>query len=123
MEDGLENSSVYDHWPSGLFICEDVAVESSTESGYKYQASVEAPIGSAAHTAAARQGVVLPSDGTRNLEAGFSASRTRTRPQTINAEDKGSSIFAMQLKVIFLKMFNRQALRLQDKSSDALAHR
>ena len=106
---------------TGLFICEDVAIGSSTKSGREHEASVEAPVGTATSTAAASQGVMLPSDGTGNLEAGFSASRTQQ--QTINAEDKGSSVFAMQLMVISSKMFDRQALRLQDKSPDAPTHR
>lgn len=103
---------------TGLFICEDVAVGSSTESGHEYKASIEAPMGTAA---VASQGVMVPSDGTGNLEAGFSDSRTRQ--QTLNAENRGSSIFAMQLKLISSKTFDRQALRLQDKSPDVSIHR
>lgn len=107
---------------TGLFICEDTAVGSSTESENRVDASVEAPTGTAASAVAASHGVtMLPSDGRGDLEAGFSASRTRQ--QRLTADDKGSSIFAMQLKIISSKLLDRQALRLQEKSPDAPVHR
>ena len=61
------------------------------------------------------------SNNVYKLEASFSISRTRQQP--INAENKNSNIFSMQLKVIPFKMFDRQTLRLQDKSPHASIHR
>ena len=106
---------------TGLFICEDVTLVSSTESGQERGIGVEAPLGTAAAAAAFSQGLPLPSDGTGNLEASFEPSRTRQ--QTLNAEDRGSSIFALQLKVVSSKAFDRKALRLQDSSPDVPIHR
>ena len=102
---------------TGLFICEDVAFESSKELSKDREAKIEAPVGSAVTAASASQGVPLPSDGIGNLAAGFSVDETHQRH--IEAADKSSSIFAMQLKVISSEAFNKKALRLKDKSPDA----
>lgn len=106
---------------TGLFICEDVAVESSTESGRERGVGVEAPLGTAAAAVAVSQGWPLPNDGTGDLEASLESNRTRH--QTLNAEDKGSSIFAIQLKVISSKTFDKKALKLQERSPDVPIHR
>lgn len=106
---------------TGIFICEDVSLKSSTEGSQDREAKIEAPLGTAAAAASATQGVLLPNDGTGNLEAGFSVNKTQKRH--IKAKDKGSSIFAMQLKVISSETFNKKALTLKDKSPDAPAHR
>ena len=106
---------------TGLFICEDVALKSYKKASQDTEAKVEAPLGTAVTAISASQGVLLPSDGTGNLEAGFSVNKTQQRH--IEAKDKGSSIFAMQLKVISSKAFDRKALRLKDKSPDAPTHR
>ncbi|MCJ1391511.1 hypothetical protein MMC18_004375 [Xylographa bjoerkii] len=106
---------------TGLFICEDVAFKSSTKGIQDREAKVTAPLGTASAAACASQGVLFPNDGTGNLEAGFTANKTRQ--QHVKAEDKGSSIFALQLKVISSKKFNKEALKLLDKSPDAPTHR
>lgn len=106
---------------TGLFICEDVTLDSSAKDARDREMKIEAPLGAGMAAASASQGFVLPSDGTGNLEAGFSVNKIQQRH--ITADDKGSSIFAMQLKVISSKKFNKEALRLQDKSPDAPAHR
>lgn len=106
---------------TGLFICEDVALESSIEGAQNREVKIEAPLGTGIATASASQGLILPNDGTGNLEARFSVNKTRQRH--VKADDKGSSIFAMQLKVISSKKFNKEAVRLLDKSPDAPTHR
>ena len=106
---------------TGLFICESVTVESSTAKERERGASLEAPIGTAASAAAASQGFLLPSDGTGNLEANFSL--PKNQHQVFNAEHEGSSIFALQLKVISSKMFDKKMLKLEGKSPKAPAHR
>lgn len=106
---------------TGLFICEDVALKSSKEVSQGREAKGEAPLGTAVTAASASQGVLLPNDGTGNLEAGFSDNKAQKRQ--INAKVEGNSIFAMQLKVISSKTFNKKALRLKDESPDAPTHR
>ena len=106
---------------TGLFICEDVALESSKGVSQDREAKIEAPLGTAVAAAGASHGVLLPNDGNGNLEAGFSVNKTQQRH--IKAKDEGSSIFAMQLKVISSETFNKKALRLKDKSPDAPTHR
>ena len=106
---------------TGIFICEDVALNSSTERSQDREAKIEAPLGTAVAAASASQGVPLPNNGTGNLEAGFSVNKSHQLH--IRANDKGSSIFATQLKVISSETFNRKALKLQDKSPDAPSHR
>ena len=106
---------------TGLFICEDVVLKTSKEGSQDRRAEIEVPLGIAVAAASASQGVLLPNDGTGNLEAGFSINKTQNRH--IEANNKGSSIFAMQLKVISSATFNKKALRLTDKSPDAPTHR
>ena len=106
---------------TGLFICEDVASKSSKNVSQDREAKIKAPVGTAAVAASASQGVLLPNNGTGNLEAGVSANKTQT--QHIKAKAEGTSIFAMQLKVISSETFNKKALRLKDKSPDAPTHR
>ena len=106
---------------TGLFICEDVASNSSKEVSQAREAEVEAPLGTAVAAASASQGLLLPNDGTGNLQAGFSDNKTQKRH--IKAKVEGNSIFAMQLKVISSETFNKRALRLKDKSPDAPTHR
>ena len=106
---------------TGIFICKDAASKSSKDSSQDCEAKLEAPFGTAAVAASASQGVLLPNDGTGNLEAGFSANKTQK--QRVKAKAKGDSIFAMQLRVISSETFNRTALRLKDKSPDAPTYR
>ena len=106
---------------TGLFICEDGASKSSKDVSQDREAKLEVPLGTAAVAARARQGMLLPNDGTGNLEAGFSANKTQK--QHIKAKAEGDSIFAMQLKVISSETFHKKALRLEDKSPDAPNHR
>ena len=106
---------------TGLFICEDVASTSSAEESHERETTIGAPLGTAAAALGASQGVPLPNDGTGNLEAGFSIGKTQRLH--VKVKDQGSSIFAMQLKVISSPMFNRKALKLKDKSPDTPAGR
>ncbi len=106
---------------TGLFICEDVALKSSAEGSQEREATIEAPLRTAVAAVSVSQGVLLPNDGTGNIEAGFSVNKTQQRH--IEAKDEGSSIFAMQLKVISSGTFNKKALKLKDKSPDAPTHR
>ena len=62
---------------TGLFICEDVALESSTEGAQDREVKIEAPLGTGIAAASASQGLLFPNDGTGNLEAGFSVNKTR----------------------------------------------
>ena len=102
---------------TGLFICEDVALQSSKEGLQGLEAKIKAPIGTAAAAASASQGVLLPNDVTGNLGGGFSVNKAQQRH--IKANNKGSSIFALQLKVISSGTFNKKVLKLKDKSPDA----
>ena len=106
---------------TGLFICEDVAFKSSKEVSQDREAKIEAPLGTAVTAVSASQGALLPSDGMGNLAAGFSVNETHHRH--IEAMDKSSSIFALQLKVISSEAFHKNALRLKDKSPAAPTHR
>lgn len=106
---------------TGLFICEDVDLDSSKEVSQDREAKGEAPLGTAAAAASASQGMLLPNDGTGNLKAGLSDNKTQKRH--IKAKVEGNSIFAMQLKVISSETFNKKALRLKEKSPDAPTHR
>ena len=106
---------------TGIFICEETSANSSTEASQERKADIKAPLGTAVAVASASQGVLLPNNNTGNLEAGFS--NNKTHQQHIEAKDKGSSIFAVQLKVISSKTFNKKALKLKDKSPDAPTHR
>lgn len=106
---------------TGLFICEDVVLKSSEKGSQDREAKIEAPMGTAAAATGASQGLLLPSDGTGNLEAGYSVNKTQTR--LFNATDKGGSIFAMQLKIISSEIFNKKALELKDKSPAAPSQR
>ena len=106
---------------TGLFICEDVVLESSTKTTQDRGAEVEAPFGTAITAASASQGLPVPNCGTGNLEVGLASNKSQQR--YIKAEDKGSSIFAMQLKVISSQKFKKEAISLQDKSPNIPSHR
>ena len=106
---------------TGLFIYEDVGFKSSKEVSQDQEVKIEAPLGSAVTAVGVSQGVLLPSDGMGNLAAGFSLDKTHRRH--LETTDKSSGIFAMQLNVISSELFNKQALKLKDKSPDAPTHR
>ena len=106
---------------TGLFICEDVTSISSVAESREREAIVEAPLGTVAAVLGASQGVLLPSDGTGNIGAGFSINKTEQLH--VKVKDQGSSIFAMQLKVISSQVFNKKALRLKDRSPDTPTYR
>ena len=106
---------------TGLFICEDVAFKSSKKLSQDREVNIEAPLGSVVTAVSASQGVLLPNDGMGNLAAGLSLDKTHQRQ--IEATDKSSSIFAMQLKVISSEVFNKKALRLKEKSPDTPTNR
>ena len=106
---------------TGLFICEDVTSTSSVEELHEREATIKAPLGTAAAALGASQGVPLPNNGTGNLKAGFSVNKAQQLH--VKVKDQGSSIFAMQLKVIASERFNRRAFILKDKSPDTPAYR
>ena len=106
---------------TGMFICEDVVLKSSAEDSQGRQMGIEAPVGTTAAALGASHGVFLPIDGVGNFEANLSVDKVQRR--NIVTKDQGCSIFALQLKVISSKIFDKGQLILKDKSPGIPAHR
>jgi hypothetical protein len=92
----------------GIFICEDVEVSFDAKTTQSRAANGEIPLGIVAAAAGVPQMIL------NNANPSVAVSQTSSIGTCFRASNAGANIFALELKIITSKLFNKKALILTD---------